>query len=180
MNVKKLAVIGVIALVVFGCVVAAGCTSSTQTIQNPDGSVTTKTSSSFSIGTSSTTVDDNKMVGTWRATISPENAKIIEDKINSLGSTLKEDLQKLGVTTLADTYCDIIIGDDKTLDRVNFVSKDNVSLYYTLSEPGVVKKVGDNQYTIGSVSASDSYPITINNNSFEYPVFGAKLIFIKR
>jgi len=51
MNVKKLAIIGAIALVVIGCVVAAGCTSTTTNTStvNPTG----------------TTVATNGVVGTW-------------------------------------------------------------------------------------------------------------------
>jgi len=52
MNVKKLAIIGVVALIVIGCVLAAGCTSSTNT-------------SATDNSTAKTTVVTNGVVGNW-------------------------------------------------------------------------------------------------------------------
>jgi len=68
MNFKKLAVIGVIALVVIGCVVAAGCTASvsnqtTTTKISPDGTVTSVSNDNGNVTAVQFNIND--LVGTW-------------------------------------------------------------------------------------------------------------------
>ncbi|HJJ36277.1 MAG TPA: hypothetical protein O0X27_03765 [Methanocorpusculum sp.] len=68
MNVKKLAFAGVVALVVLGCVLAAGCTSTPQTSSEP-------------------------IVGTWSLDMSK-----LADATSALDSKFSEEMEKSGVT----------------------------------------------------------------------------------
>jgi len=64
MNVKKLAIIGAIALVVIGCVLAAGCTTNTTT-NTTTTATTTTTTTTPTVTPAGTTVVADGIVGSW-------------------------------------------------------------------------------------------------------------------
>jgi len=176
MNLKKIAIIGVIALVVIGCVVAAGCTvttTDTKTTTNPDGTSTTVTTTTTNGQTTTVTrggSNDSIIVGTWKRELTEEDNELYQKTQPEMSKLLADANMKFSDLALTYTFAN----DGSVTGKLIRKSDDFVC---TNTNPATWKNVGDNKFIL--IQDGKNFPITINLSNKQLIFDEDKMIFTK-
>jgi len=196
MNVKKIAIIGLIAAVVFGCVLAAGCTSTTNPIVgtwgkiNYDDQVALEATTFFDNGTGKEDVvfingDTETYTFTWKQA-SDKNAYLLNYSDGEIwAASIVDDEEPLKWKQMNSAGSNILVDHGTTTLDVN---GKKVTYNFTLKSDytGTVKITTDDKVTTQSFTwnqnSSDVFTITTEDNSRWRVIFNgekAEPTFIK-